>query len=69
MEESKVKLDNHEIRITALEVENAINKTNIQNLTNKLDKIDSNISRLNWLILSAVVLAVMNLIMGGGGTP
>ena len=60
------KVDNHESRIGNLEIRVAINENNTANLEKKLDKIDNNISKLTWIVISAVVLAVLNIVFKGG---
>ena len=60
------KVDNHESRIGNLEIRIAINENNTANLEKKLDKIDNNISKLTWIVVSAVILAVLNIVFKGG---
>ena len=49
-----------------MEIRVAINENNTANLEKKLDKIDNNISKLTWIVISAVVLAVLNIVFKGG---
>lgn len=53
------KVDNHESRISALEIRTAINENNIDNLNKKLDKIDVGINKLTWIVVIAVLGAVL----------
>ena len=53
------KVESHEARIASLEVRTAINETNIQELNKKLDKIDSSINKLTWIVIAAVVGAIL----------
>lgn len=53
------KLDNHESRINNLEIRTAINENNIDNLNKKLDKIDVGINKLTWIVVIAVLGAVL----------
>jgi predicted sugar kinase len=53
-------------RVTSLEIRVAVAESNIKEFGRKLDKIDANISKLTWIVISAVVLAVLNVIFKGG---
>ena len=53
-------------RVTSLEIRVAVAESNIKEFGKKLDKIDANISKLTWIVIGAVVLAVLNVIFKGG---
>lgn len=53
-------------RVTSLEIRVAVAESNIKEFGRKLDKIDANISKLTWIVISAVVLAVLNVVFKGG---
>jgi wobble nucleotide-excising tRNase len=64
---SEVNIDKYnEGRITTLEVKVAVLESNQKEVDKKLDKIDNNISKLTWIVISAVVLAVLQSVFGGG---
>jgi uncharacterized coiled-coil protein SlyX len=48
------------------EIEIAVLKSNQKEVDKKLDKIDNNISKLTWIVISAVVLAILNSVFDGG---
>jgi uncharacterized coiled-coil protein SlyX len=60
MEDAMIaKVDSHESRITQLEIRTSINENNIDNLNKKLDKIDATLTKLSWLVMAAVLGAVL----------
>ena len=46
-------------RVTSLEIRMAVAESTIKEFGKKLDKIDANISKLTWIVLAAVVGAVL----------
>lgn len=52
-------------RLTSLEIKVAVLESNQQAVDKKLDKIDTNISKLTWIVVGAVVLAVLKSVFGG----
>ena len=63
---------NTEDRILALETRQstyearlAVAETNIDNINRKLDKIDANLSRLMWIVLAAIIGAVLKSVLTG----
>lgn len=53
------KTSNHEIRL-------AVAENNIDQINRKLDKIDANLSKVLWIMIAAVVGAVLKLVISGG---
>jgi predicted sugar kinase len=53
-------------RITALEIRVAVAESNIKEFGRKLDKIDNSIGKLTWIVIGAVVMAVLKSTFGGG---
>jgi hypothetical protein len=53
-------------RVTSLELRMALAENNIGDIVKKLDKIDNNISKLIWIVVGAVILAVLNVVLKGG---
>jgi CRISPR/Cas system-associated protein endoribonuclease Cas2 len=51
--------ENHETRITRLEV-------TMQGVEKNLEHINNNLSKIVWLIITAMAIAVMKLVLGGG---
>jgi hypothetical protein len=56
----------NEGRITSLEIRVAVAESNIKEFRGKLDKIDANINKLTWIVIGAVVLAIVNSVLKGG---
>lgn len=54
-----------EARVSNLETRMAVAERDIQGINTKLDKIDNNLSRLTWIVIVAVVGAVLKLALGG----
>jgi len=50
-------------RVTALETWKAVHQSENTSLTNKLDNVCTTLQRLNWLLISGVVVAVLNLVL------
>lgn len=46
-------------RVTQLEVRVAVLESNQKEVDKKLDKIDANISKLTWIVVAAVIGAVL----------
>lgn len=60
-------------RVSSLENKNitqeiaiAVLKSNQKEVDKKLDKIDNNISKLTWIVITAVVLAILQSVFKGG---
>lgn len=53
-------------RLTSLEIRMAVAESNIKEFRGKLDKIDNNINKLTWIVIGAVVLAILKSTFGGG---
>jgi hypothetical protein len=53
-------------RVSSLEIRMAVAESNIKEFGRKLDKIDNNISKLTWIVISAVILAVLQSVLKGG---
>jgi wobble nucleotide-excising tRNase len=53
-------------RLTSLEIKVAVLESNQKEVDKKLDKIDTNISKLTWIVVGAVVLAILNSVLQGG---
>lgn len=52
--------------MVAMKVDIAVAKSDIQMVKGKLDKIDSNINKLLWLVGGAIILAILKATFGGG---
>lgn len=50
-------------RVTALETWKAIHQTENGALTEKLEDVRTTLKRLNWILISAVAVAVLNIII------
>jgi uncharacterized protein YwgA len=50
-------------RVSALETWKAVHQTENGTLTKKLDDVCTTLQRLNWLLISGVVVAVLNLVL------
>jgi chaperonin cofactor prefoldin len=44
----------------------AIAENNIEKIDQKLDKIDTNLNKVMWILITAVLLAVLNVVIKGG---
>jgi chaperonin cofactor prefoldin len=55
-----------ESRVTSLEIRMAVAESNIKEFGKKLDKIDQNLSKVMWILIVAVIGAVLNLVLRGG---
>jgi chromosome segregation ATPase len=44
----------------------AIAENNIEKIEQKLDKIDTNLNKVMWILITAVLLAVLNVVIKGG---
>lgn len=53
-------------QVSDLDFRTKINERDIQAITAKLDKIEGNTSKIMWLIITAVVLALLNTVIKGG---
>ena len=56
----------HEARIRILEADNTAHKLNIKDLRRSMDKIESNTTWILRLIISAILMAVLGLVLKGG---
>lgn len=59
VERNEARLNDHDKRISNLETRVSIAENNITTINQKLDKIDSNISKLIWMVLAAIIGAVL----------
>jgi uncharacterized protein YPO0396 len=57
--ELKAQVNNHETRLVVAE-------RDIENINRKLDKIDANTSKLLWIVVAAVVGALLKIVISGG---
>lgn len=53
-------------RLVSLEIRMAVVESNQKEFGRKLDKIDNSIGKLTWIVITAVVLAVLKSTFGGG---
>ena len=53
-------------RVTNLEIRMAVAESNIDTISKKLDKIDSGINKVLWLITSTIIIALLGFILKGG---
>jgi chaperonin cofactor prefoldin len=54
-----------ESRVSNLETRVAVAERDIQGINQKLDKIDGNLTRLMWIVIIAVVGALLRLVVAG----
>lgn len=54
-----------ENRVTSIETRLAVAERDIEGINKKLDKIDANLSKLMWIVIVAVVGAVLRIVMQG----
>lgn len=59
-------LDVLKSEMIAVKIDVAVAKSDINMVKGKLDKIDTNISKLTWIVVGAVVLAILNSVLKGG---
>lgn len=52
-------------RVTALETRVALAERDIESINKKLDKIEGNTSKLLWIVVVAIVGAVLRLVITG----
>lgn len=52
--------------IVDVKIRLTVAESNIQEISKKIDKIDANISKLTWIVIGAVVLAVLRIAFKGG---
>jgi hypothetical protein len=55
-----------EDEMLTIKIDVAVAKSDITGIKNKLDKIDLNVSKLVWLVVGSVVLAIINMALNGG---
>lgn len=53
-------------RITSLEIRMAVAESNQKEFGRKLDDIKANINKLTWIVIGAVVLAILQTVLKGG---
>jgi hypothetical protein len=63
MEDRVKKLENE---VTDLKIRTTVNETNIKSVTDDVKEIKNNTSKMVWLVGSALVLTLLNLIIKGG---
>ena len=61
-----VELKNLEDRVSKLEIKSAVDHERHSSVILRLDKIDGHISKLVWLIMTAIIGAFMAFLMSGG---
>ena len=62
-EEKFIALEN---RVNNLEIRVAVAERDIDSINQKLDKIDTNLSKLMWIVIVAVAGAVLRVVIVGG---
>jgi hypothetical protein len=63
MEDRVKKLENE---VTDLKIRTTVNETNIKSVTDDVKEIKNNTSKMVWLVGSALILTLLNLIIKGG---
>lgn len=56
-------LEKYGTRISDLEIWRAVHSNESEMLKQKIDKIDSNMSRVVWLVLTGVIVAILGLVL------
>lgn len=59
------RITNLETEMITVKIDVAVAKSDINMVKGKLDKIDTNINKLTWIVVGAVILAVLNSVLGG----
>lgn len=57
-----------EERLVVLEISAAVESERYMSILKRLDKIDSHVGRLVWLILGGIIAAFIAFVVGGGLT-
>lgn len=60
------RLDKLEEKVRGLEVRAAVMESDINTIKISISKIEGNTSKIIWLVGSAIVIALLNLIIKGG---
>ena len=63
MDEWKAKIEQE---VYDLKVRTSVNETNIKTVTDDVKDIKNNTSKLVWLVGSAVILTILNIVLKGG---
>jgi hypothetical protein len=53
-------------RVTALETRNQVDDVHRANILSRLDKIEGGVSRLMWIVIAAVLLALLDRLFTSG---
>jgi archaellum component FlaC len=61
------RIEKLEEEMLLMKIDLAVAKSDISTIKGKLDKIDMNVSKLVWLVVGAVLLAIINVVLNGGG--
>jgi hypothetical protein len=63
-----VESDIHEVKnsVSNLRTQEAVDKVHRENVEKRLSNIEGGVSKLTWLIITALVVALMAFIVGGG---
>lgn len=64
-----VSLAEIEKRLYKLETAEAVGNVNMTNIESRLAKIEGTLTKLVWLIISAIVVALMGFLVSGGFAP
>lgn len=63
---SEAVVDNLRERMSVLERDVAVTQESQRSIISRLDKIESTLSRLNWLLIGAIIAAAASFIIRGG---
>lgn len=66
VEQAHTKIDDLTGRVTVLEKDGAVRDERMDGIRTSLTKIESSISKVAWLIITAIVAAVMTFVLKGG---
>lgn len=66
IEAAHARLNTLEPRVSKLERDGAVGEERFKHIQNALDRIQSSIGRVVWIILTAVIGGIMAFVMGGG---
>ena len=59
-------LDILKSEVSDLKTRMAVAESNISEIKNKIDKIEGNTSKIIWLVGSAIILSLLNMVLKGG---
>lgn len=60
------RLDKLETDMIQMNLRMTLAESNIKEMGKKLDKIEGNTGKIIWILVSAIILAVLNMIIRGG---